>query len=162
MNKVRIKVRFQPPFFANCINAYCQSRGWVTFPLVLLLIALLGLSQMTYKTLKEEREWQAQQVSAFAQQDEWNRFIEKRVMNLDTDMAERGDCLGICPLMTPKDWPYEDFLSDMSIRWALDMWERDSERFYRLCALAEGDINHRCWWFGGNSDDVIISSMRLS
>ncbi|MFT2096995.1 hypothetical protein ACMUMQ_01445 [Marinomonas sp. 2405UD66-6] len=166
-------------FLSSFIN---NQKGWVSLPIIALLLAISSLSTHFQNTMIASYQWRGQLTDLEEDQQIWRDFIDNYVTSPSFHLAMLSDCVGFCDLA-------EQQASDEESTWSKDgqilryQWSRydlsedkdkdkdkdedeDEEEesegettsviqtSYRLCAT-QNQQAYLCWWW---RDGKLLSS----
>jgi len=157
-------------FLSSFIN---NQKGWVSLPIIALLLAISSLSTHFQNTMIVSYQWRGQLSDLEEDQQIWRDFIDDYVTSPSFHLATLSDCVGFCDLA-------EQQTSDEERTWSKDgqtlqyQWSRydlsedededeaESEgettpvirTSYRLCAT-QNQQAYLCWWW---RDGKLLSS----
>lgn len=156
---------FPPTSFLN------NKRGWVSLPIIALLLVVSSLSTHYQETMLASYQWRGQLSDVEEDQQIWRDFMDYYVTSPSFHLATLSDCVGFCDLA-------EQQTSDEERTWSKDgqtlyyQWshydlseneeesEDESETIsviqtsYRLCAT-QNQHSYLCWWW---RDGKLLSS----
>lgn len=128
----------------------CQ-RGWVSLPIIALLLALSTLSVHYQQRLQAAFQWRGQLDDVNQEQQVWTEFVDQVVANPNFSIATPSECRGFCPIrIHSHNQRWQQGGQSLRYRWegyqaVLDEPSRRSN-FYRLCAT-QNQYQYRCWWW---------------
>ncbi|NLQ18424.1 hypothetical protein HGG82_12445 [Marinomonas sp. M1K-6] len=132
-------------------NKHNIQRGWVSLPIIALLLAISALSSQYQQRLQAGYKWRGQLHDVEEGQQIWGDFYQAWVVAADFSSAKASACVGFCDLQQSaleRIWQSND-------QWVYYRWERyvsvpdESENThlsYRLCAT-QNQQQYRCWWW---------------
>jgi hypothetical protein len=128
-----------------------HQNGWVSLPIIALLLALSTLSVNYQQRLQAAFKWRGQLNEAEAQQEIWGDFYRILVSSPSFVSATVTECLGFCDLrshLQEKTWQNDD--QQVNYRWEryqpVSGEATNPDTFYRLCAT-QNQQQYRCWWW---------------
>jgi hypothetical protein len=137
------------------VSLFRTQRGWVSLPIIALLLAMSSLSMHYQQRLLASYQWRGQVNEVEADQQIWSDFWQDLVESPSFTSATASVCVGFCALGEPvqeKTWQKANQL--MHYRWesyeSLPDESDNTETFYRLCAT-QNQQQYRCWWWRESS-----------
>lgn len=128
--------------------------GWVSLPIIALLLAVSALSVRYQDDLLAAYQWRGQLSDIENEQKIWTVFKSEFITSPDFLSALDSECLGFCDLLTDQNHRHEN-------TWQSDnqeihyQWMRDEliggegidlSTSYRLCAT-QNQQDYVCWWW---------------
>ncbi|MEO9273853.1 hypothetical protein ABFY09_03255 [Marinomonas sp. 5E14-1] len=155
-------------FLSSFINT---QRGWVSLPIIALLLAISSLSTHFQNTMIASYQWRGQLSDLEEDQQIWRDFIDDYVASPSFYLATLSDCVGFCDLAEQQSSDEESTWSKgeqtLQYQWSrYDLSEDDEESeggtettsvtqtSYRLCAT-QNQQAYLCWWW---RDGKLLSS----
>jgi hypothetical protein len=153
-----------------------SQRGWVSLPIIALLLAVSTLSTRYQETLLATYKWRGQLNDVEENQQIWVDFYTDVIASPAFHLATLGDCVGFCGLLEQQDsyqeqvWTQGDqTLNYQWSRYELSLEEKSDEAgsssesenkqtSYRLCAT-QNQQAYLCWWW---RDGKLLSNGWLS
>ncbi|TBR42831.1 hypothetical protein CBF23_006550 [Marinomonas agarivorans] len=145
-------------------------RGFISLPVVLLLLFMIGVSYGVYQALADERQWRYQQQIALADQAIWSAFtmdIATQTQTLRGIQAAISRCQGFCDVHSSNtdtntnSWPYRYVMTgsqnekEETLRWQFVSMS-PTEPYYRLCAQRNVPREVRCWWYQQRYSQLVV------
>lgn len=133
---------------------FYDQKGWVSLPIIALLLALSTLSVNYQQRWQAAFQWRAQLDEVTQEQKIWIDFFSSMAVNPDFSSAKNSDCLGFCDLMShhqQKEWQK----NGQAIRYRWEHYQSvanesaATNHFYRLCAT-QNQHQYQCWWWQEN------------
>lgn len=127
-----------------------SSRGWVSLPILVLLMTVAGLS-LAYQQRLQERFLLRSTLEAFNQSTQiWQAFEQAVVVSVDFSAASaaQSQCAGFCRInasaysVNATVWRHD--ATEVTYLWRY-YTDAESVRFYRLCARHQQQ--NYCWWW---------------
>lgn len=123
-------------------------QGWVSLPILVLLITVAGLSLAYQQRLEAHFVFRSTLDSLTKSTQLWQAFEGSLVASVDFSLATESLCQGFCPLTSnaymanANVWRHgEDALMYQWRYYSHD----ENRRFYRLCARHQQQ--NYCWWW---------------
>ncbi|WP_460755050.1 hypothetical protein [Marinomonas epiphytica] len=125
-----------------------RQAGWVSLPIVLLLLAMASASAYFQRQFLASYEWrllfqQSQQTGRFAQAF-WQEFVNTP----NFAQASPSQCEGFCTLAkglsSQRQW--QTNTQTYFYQWHSYQEEMSSTVFYRLC-VSKNQSQYYCWWW---------------
>lgn len=140
---------------------YASSQGWVSFPIIVLILILVGSSQFFLRQFEKQsqRFWEEGHVAQ--QQPPWSLFESRVVAHVRDSQAVTSRCLPFCNPFHIEDWNQIFKHNNQIILWRLEHSDNGNETDYRLCAKAFQANEHQCWWLEKNSNRLVARSHLL-
>lgn len=144
-----------------------SQKGWVSLPIIALLLAISSLSTHYQDTMMASYQWRGQLSDLEEEQQIWRDFIGDYVASPSFHLASLSGCVGFCDLAEQqssdeeKSWSKDgQTLQYQWSRYDLSEDEEESETAsvveisYRLCAT-QNQQAYLCWWW---RDGKLLSS----
>jgi len=130
-------------------------RGWISLPIIMLLLVLSTLSMQYQQRLQASYQWRGQLKDIESEQQVWTDFKQGFVVSPDFSSATLSACLGFCGLggsVQEKTWQKEaQSIHYQWLRYEAAVDESVSVVIsYRLCA-SQNRQQYRCWWWRGET-----------
>lgn len=131
-------------------KSYCQG-GWVSLPIIALLLVLSTLSVSYQQRLQAAFQWRGQLDDVNQEQQVWTEFVDQVVANPNFSNAAPSECRGFCPIRAHSHnqrWQQ----GSLSLAYRLEGHQTvldeagRTSNFYRLCAT-QNQYQYRCWWW---------------
>jgi len=134
-------------------------RGWISLPIVALLLAMSSLSIHYQERVLASSQWRGQLHDVDSELKIWQDFYQDLVTAPHFVSALASQCSVFCPLSeitTQKEWQSQNqFLYYRWESYKLSAEEADSPKsFYRLCAT-QNQQQYCCWWW---REDRLLSN----
>ncbi|ETX11162.1 hypothetical protein MUS1_11680 [Marinomonas ushuaiensis DSM 15871] len=131
-----------------------SQRGWVSLPIIALLLAVSALSVRYQEDVLAAYQWRGQLSDVEDAQQIWTAFKSEFITAPDFSAAHDSECVGFCDLFTDQSnghenaWRFDN--QDVSYQWSrfeLTVGESaDLSVSYRLCAT-QNQQDYLCWWW---------------
>ena len=148
-----------------------SQRGWVSLPIIALLLAVSALSVRYQEDLLAAYQWRGQLSDIEEEQKFWTAFQSEFVASPSFSSALDSECVGFCDLLEQqesdqeKTWQY----SNQTFTYQWSRYEgsaeeesssepESSQTSYRLCATQNQQV-YLCWWW---RDGKLLSNGSLS
>lgn len=132
-------------------SLFRTQRGWVSLPIIALLLAMSSLSMHFQERLMASYKWRGQVNEVEADLQIWTNFQQALILTPSFVSATASECIGFCDLresIQEKSWQKDNQL--VHYRWesyeSLPDESDDTQIFYRLCAT-QNQQQYRCWWW---------------
>ncbi|QUX92490.1 hypothetical protein CYL31_14255 [Marinomonas sp. A3A] len=126
-------------------------QGWVSLPIIALLLAMSSLSMHFQERLMASYKWRGQVNEVEANQQIWTDFQQALVVSPSFASATASACVGFCELSQrskENGWQKDDQF--IYYRWesyeSLPDESENTDVSYRLCAT-QNQQQYRCWWW---------------
>ena len=133
------------------VSLFRIQRGWVSLPIIALLLAMSSLSMHFQERLMASYKWRGQVNEVEADQQIWSDFQQALVASPSFASAKASECVGFCELggsSQEKTWRKDNQL--VHYRWesyeSLPDESDNTQISYRLCAT-QNQRQYRCWWW---------------
>jgi len=136
-----------------------SQRGWVSLPIIALLLAVSALSVRYQEDVLAAYQWRGQLSDVEDAQQIWTAFKSEFTTSPDFLSALESECVGFCDLFTGQNNGHENkWLFDSSNSQEIGyQWSRyesvgdvdesaDLSVSYRLCAT-QNQQDYLCWWW---------------
>lgn len=141
-----------------------SQHGWVSLPIIALLLAVSALSVRYQNDLLAAYQWRGQLNDVEEGQQVWIEFKSEFVASPDFSSALDSECVGFCDLLTNRNNDNENewqsaisSTSNQSLHYQWARYESVGEESaedegvdlsvsYRLCAT-QNQQNYLCWWW---------------
>ena len=131
--------------------------GFISLPIMLLLLFIVALSYRFYQQLASDRQWRYQQQSALNNQQIWHAFEMDIVFTVVPRMAKMSECYGFCTLSEIEKWNNQYTFSSQNgqqqgnnaeenLYWFFTKNSKEIP-YYRLCARRQSLSESKCWWY---------------
>ena len=133
-------------------NIYLSGqRGWVSLPIIALLLALSTLSAHYQQGLQAGFKWRSQLNDVTEEQKIWTDFYQAWVVSAHFSAAQASTCIGFCALHESRlESIWQTRNQQLYYRWERYTSVPDemdnTQRSYRLCAT-QNQQQYRCWWW---------------
>ncbi len=131
-----------------------QQQGWISLPIIALLIALSSLSMQFQEKQLASYLWQGHVAEVTEEQSLWADFQKALVLSPSFALSVLSECIGFCDLqviVSEQTWQSGD--ASLRYRWeryeSLPNEDENLATFYRLCAT-QNQQQYRCWWWQEN------------
>ena len=136
-----------------------HQQGWVSLPIIALLLAVSALSMRYQETLFASYKWRSQLSDVANEQAIWENFRQTFVVSPSFDVAVLSDCEGFCALnrlqntAQEKSWTNDG--NTLDYQWTMYVKEETQDdgvtvisttTSYRLCAT-QNQQAYLCWWW---------------
>lgn len=135
-------------------SLFRTQHGWVSLPIVALLLAMSSLSMHFQERLMAAYQWRGQENEVEADQKVWADFRQALVVSPSFTLATASECIGFCDLgerSHEKTWQKDNQL--VYYRWesyeSLPDESDNTKISYRLCAT-QNQQQYLCWWWREN------------
>jgi hypothetical protein len=126
-------------------------QGWVSLPIIALLLAMSSLSMHFQQRLMASHQWRGQVNEVDANLKIWDDFYLAFVISPSFTSAKASECIGFCELSQrskENGWQKDDQF--IYYRWEsyepLPDESENTDVSYRLCAT-QNQQQYRCWWW---------------
>ncbi|WP_219703825.1 hypothetical protein [Marinomonas lutimaris] len=126
-------------------------QGWVSLPIIALLLAMSSLSMHFQERLMASYKWRGQVNEVDANLKIWDDFYLAFVISPSFTSAKASECIGFCELSQrskENGWQKDDQF--IYYRWesyeSLPDESENTDVSYRLCAT-QNQQQYRCWWW---------------
>tara|TARA_R110001606_G_C15364985_1_gene648950 strand:- start:294 stop:746 length:453 start_codon:yes stop_codon:yes gene_type:complete len=133
------------------VSLFHAQQGWVSLPIVALLLAMSSLSMHFQERLMAAYQWRGQVNEVEADQQIWADFRQALVVSPSFTSAKASECIGFCALgerSQEKTWQKDNQL--VHYRWesyeSLPDESDNAKISYRLCAT-QNQQQYLCWWW---------------
>lgn len=128
-----------------------QLKGWVSLPVIAVLLTLSTLSIRYQDSLMASYQWRGQLSEVADELQIWTDFQQEFVNGPAFNDAVSRGCIGFCRLTDSQFTEYEKkWLADESGSSLFYQWHRyekaDATLAYRLCA-SQNLRQYQCWWW---------------
>lgn len=130
---------------------FSGQQGWVSLPIIALLLALSTLSAHYQQGLEAGLKWRSQLYNVTEEQQIWTDFYQALVVSAHFSAANASTCIGFCDLREPRlESIWQARNQRLYYRWESYISSPDEmenpQRSYRLCAT-QNQQQYRCWWW---------------
>lgn len=125
------------------------NKGWVSLPIIVLLLAVASLSQAYYVRVQSSYKWKMKLQSVSQEKKIWEKFESEWVLSPDFSQARKSPCQGFCALQSVQNTGMEWWQGHnrLFVQWE-KYTEDGSATYYRLCA-SQHLFRYQCWWWQG-------------
>jgi hypothetical protein len=144
------------------IKKISTQKGWISLPIIALLLAVSALSARYQETLLASYKWGGQLSDVAEEQEIWRFFRVGFVESPSFNLASLSACVGFCELASlqntsqEKEWNHDGKV--LNYQWTrYEKFDVDTnlvETSYRLCAT-QNQQTYLCWWW---RESKLISS----
>ena len=126
-------------------------RGWVSLPIIALLLAISTLSAQYQQRQQASYLWRGQLKDLQVEQQIWTNFKQDFVVSPSLSSAILSECVGFCALgLHAQEKIWQKDTQRMHYQWARHASPLDElgnvTTYYRLCA-SQNQQQYRCWWW---------------
>lgn len=148
------------------LSSLTSQRGWVSLPIIALLLAVSALSVRYQEDLLAAYQWRGQLSDIEEEKKFWTAFQSQFVTSPSFSSALDSECVGFCDVLTDQnngnenEWQDDGSYNDnkqLDYQWSRYELEEEGVKVsvsYRLCAT-QNQQDYLCWWW---RDDKLISN----
>lgn len=130
-------------------------RGWVSLPIIVLLLAISTVSVQYQQRLQASYQWRGQLNDIENEQQIWADFEQAFVLSPSFSSATLSPCSGFCALtLFGQEKTWQKDAQTLSYQWQRDEFIQqetgETVVSYRLCA-SQNQQAYRCWWWRGDT-----------
>ncbi|MCB5161345.1 hypothetical protein [Marinomonas algarum] len=140
-------------------NIKTAQSGWVSLPIIGLLLAVASISSHYQETLMASYQWRGKLKAAQEEQRFWTGFEQTFVLSANFSQAFSSQCAGFCDLSSAQYGLQEQIwqgASDQPLifyQWHT-FTETEQRVSHRLCA-SQNQRQYRCWWW---RDEQVVAT----